>query len=196
MGGQEKEVICRSCGRSSEQHFLTSVNVAEKPELKESVLNGELFLWTCPHCGAGNLDSGPFLYHDPEGKLLILLTGSKVKGEELPEGYTGRLVRSTGELIEKIKIFDSGLDDVVIEVCKYVSCHEIHKDVKMKFYRLNGADSEITLAYPENGNMELVEVGFRVYEDCAALVMRNPGIRESVQGLASVDSDWLSQFFA
>ena len=43
--------------------------------------------------------------------------------------------------------------------------------------------------------MELVAVGFNVYEDCAGILRRNPLIRESARGLATVDQAWLSRFF-
>ena len=60
---------------------------------------------------------------------------------------------------------------------------------------MDGADAEMTFTYPANGQMELVAVGFNVYEDCAGILRRNPQIRESVQGLALIDQTWLSQYF-
>ena len=43
--------------------------------------------------------------------------------------------------------------------------------------------------------MQLIAVGFNVYEDCAGILRRNPHIRESVTGLATIDQTWLGQFF-
>ena len=65
----------------------------------------------------------------------------------------------------------------------------------MRFVLLDGADGEMTFTYPEGGEMQLVAVGFNVYEDCAGILRRNPHIRESVTGLATIDQAWLSQFF-
>lgn len=187
---------CKKCGRVHEMEFPSSVNAASSPELKEKTADGSLFTWTCPHCGELNLVDSPFLYHDPTGKLMILLTRASVKTDELPEGYTGRLVRSAGELIEKIRIFDSGLDDIVMELCKYVTLSEMGKTLALKFFKIDGADSEMTFTYPEDGNMQMLAVGFNVYEDCAGILRRNPSIRETVRGLATVDADWISRFFA
>ena len=53
----------------------------------------------------------------------------------------------------------------------------------------------MTFTYPEKGQMEMVAVGFNVYEDCAGILRRNPQIREGVSGLATVDQDWLSRYF-
>lgn len=196
MAAPEKiQAACTSCGKQHELEFTSSVNVSSNPELKQKVKSGEMFIWTCPECGAMNLLNRPFLYHDPEEKLMLLLTQSDVHFDGLPEGYTGRLVHSVGELVEKINIFDAGLDDVIIEMCKYVTCHELGKNVQLKFFKLGGADSEMTFTYPEDGQMQMIETGFKVYEDCAGIVNRNPRIKEAARGLVAVDPDWLSKFF-
>lgn len=105
-------------------------------------------------------------------------------------------MKTVGDLMEKVKIFDAGLDDIVMELCKYITLQEIKKDVALKFFSIDGADSEINFTYPENGEMQLIAVGFNVYEDCAGIVQRNPAIKESARGLATIDPDWLSNFFA
>ena len=186
------------CSRCGEEHALDipqSVNAATQPELRDRVRNGELFTWTCPHCGTVNLLKVPFLYHDPAEHLMLVLTDAPVNAEGVPEGYTGRQVRSVGDLIEKIKIFDAGLDDVIIEMCKYVTYQELKKEVPLKFVGTDGADGEMTFTYPEKGQMEMVAVGFNVYDDCAGILRRTPQVREGVSGLATVDQDWLSRYF-
>ena len=190
------QAVCSGCGEKHTLKVVNSVNVKTSPELKEKIVDGELFTWTCPACGRTNLSKYPFLYHDPDEKLMLLLTDAPLRSEGLPEGYTGRIVRSVGELIEKIKIFDSGLDDIVIEMCKFVTIKELKKNVQLRFLKIDGADSEMTFTYPENSQMQMIAVGFNVYEDCAAIVQRNPSVRESVSGLASVDKAWLETFMA
>jgi len=170
----------------------SSIDVKSEPELKEKLLSGELFAKECPVCGEKNLVKYPMMYHDSDSSLLIVLSDASVSVEALPEGYTGRRVRSVGELVEKIKIFDADLDDVVVEMTKYVTKMELKKDVEMKFLKLDGADNEIIFTYPEKQEMQLLSVGFNVYEDCRGIVQRNPSIRPS--GLAVVDPDWLKNF--
>ena len=186
---------CSRCGAEHALDLPQSVNVATSPELKEKVRSGELFTWTCPHCGTANLLNVPFLYHDPAEHLMLVLSETPLRADGVPEGYTGRQVRSVGDLVEKIKIFDAGLDDLVIEMCKFVTCQELKKDVPLRFAGTDGADGEMTFTYPQDGQMELVAVGFNVYEDCAGILRRNPQIRESVQGLAVIDRAWLGRFF-
>lgn len=188
--------ICSACGKGRTIETVNSINVQTNPELKEKVRSGEMFIWQCPHCGKSNLIKDQFLYHDPQEKVLILLTDSNVRSEDVPDGYVGRVVHSTGDLMEKINIFDSGLDDVIIEMCKYVTLREIRKDVNLKFFKMDGADGDLTFTYPLNGDMEMIAVGFNVYEDCAGILNRNPQIKEAARGLTTIDPDWLSQFFA
>ncbi len=196
MSARPINLQCSHCSKSHTQDFDASINIARNPELKEKVLSGEYFTWTCPHCGRLNLITEACLYHDPEDKLMILLSPAPVSGEDLPDGYVGRVVSSAGELIEKVKIHSYGLDDVTMELCKYVTLREISKDVKLRFVGIHGADSEMTFTYPENGEMQMIAVGFNVYEDCAGILTRNPSIKEAARTLCRVDSDWLSKYFA
>jgi hypothetical protein len=71
------------------------------------------------------------LYHDMERKIMISLVHNGDAGEaQLPDqagatfeqvthDYQLRIVRSLRQLVEKIFIFDDGLDDRVIEFVKY-----------------------------------------------------------------------------
>ena len=187
---------CARCGAKHSVEVPQSVNAATHPELKEKVRSGALFTWSCPHCGTLGLLRFPFLYHDPAERLMLVLTTEPVNAEGLPEGYTGRLVRSPGELIEKVKIFDAGLDDIALELCKYVTAQELKKDVSLKFLKMDGPDGEITLTYPEKGEMQMLVIGYNVYSDCAGIVDRNPVLRESAKGLVRIDQPWVAQFIA
>lgn len=192
---------CRRCGAEEEVPAYNIINVQENPELKEELLEGKLFLWNCPRCGTDNLIKYPLLYHDPAQKLLLWLTDGvpeveaqmarTIAGEEGLSEYSARIVDTPGEMMEKIKISDAGLDDVAIEICKYVTRHEMGKDADFKFFRMEGADRRILLTYPENGEMQVVGTGFSVYEDAAGIVRRNPEL--AVSGLVRVNSAWLAE---
>ena len=116
------------------------------------------------------------------------------------EGYTLRLVREVGELIEKINIADAGLEDTIVEMCKWVTRRELSAKnpaaakAPLKFLRTEGADHDLVFAFPLEGNMQLVNVGFNVYEDARGIIQRNPSVKPS-EGFASVNSEWLERFF-
>ncbi len=203
---------CSKCGQQNKIRIYRSINISENPELKDKVKDGSLFLWECPHCGQVNLAKYETLYHDPAGKVMVWL----LPEGDLPEsqmqsitmhtkamgGYTLRRVNDTGSLMEKVLIREAGLDDAVIEMCKYVTKLELcSKTAESResimaapfhFYRTDGeGDSRmITLSYPLDGQMLGVNIGWNVYQDCDGILRRNPHARPG-DGFVRVDSSWI-----
>ncbi|MGN1232605.1 MAG: CpXC domain-containing protein [Candidatus Cryptobacteroides sp.] len=220
----KSSVKCSACGNENIIDIYQTINVRENPELKVKVKDGSVFLWQCPHCGQLNLAVFQTLYHDPDERLMILLLpeGSipeadreiiekkmAVIAEQLVsegadmEGYVLRIVPDVGSLIEKVNIHDAGLDDVVMEMCKYITKMELSgkesdkdkvaaiMDSNFKFYKMSGPDNDITLSYPLDGQLQGVVIGFNVYEDCRGILQRNPSIRPE-KGFAKVNAEWLA----
>jgi len=189
----EIQVTCPSCGGTFAARVYRSINAEQDPDLKAAVENGQIFLNTCPSCGHTQLVRYNMIYHEPTAKLLVCLSDVAFNSDGM-EGYTCRIVSDPGSLIEKVKIFNAGLDDVAMEICKLVTRRELEKDVDLKFLKMDGADGTLTFTYPQNGKMEMVEVGFNVYEDSMGILSRNPALREGSSGLARVDSLWLENY--
>lgn len=185
---------CGKCGASYSTQVHSMVNTAAEPDLKAKVLSGELFVSRCPHCGAEMVVSQHFLYLDPASRLLVLLSNAHVDDTAMDRDMTARQVTTVGELIEKVKIFESGLDDVVLELSKYVTCQELGRELDLKFLKLDGADGELIMTYPDKGQMEMLAIGFNVYEDCRGIVSRTPAISEAARGLTMVDQEWIGSF--
>ncbi|MBO6169407.1 MAG: CpXC domain-containing protein [Bacteroidales bacterium] len=182
---------CSRCGASYEVSVYRMIDAVADPSLKEKVKDGSLFVRECPVCGQRELVGTPVIYRDAH--ILACLSDRKLSVEGL-EGVHGRWVGDVGSLIEKVKIFDAGLDDIPMEFCKFVTRQEMGKDAELKFLRLEGADHDIIFTYPENGLMQMLSVGFNVYEDCCAIVRRNPALTAGLQGLVRIDRDWAEQF--
>lgn len=183
---------CPSCGEIFTVNLPDVVNAAEGHEYKDIILSGELFLRECPHCSRRQVVSWPLAYIDTEGKHLVFLSDKQLSIDET-EGYTARLVDRAGDMIEKIKIFDYGLDDRAIELVKYVTKQDMNiPDASLKFVRMDGADSELVFTYPSKGQMDMIAIGFSVYEDCCAIIGRNPAISEASTGLVRIDEDWVA----
>lgn len=215
MNMQENQ-NCMNCGQLHEVEVWNRINVRENPELKERVKDGSLFTWECPHCGKPNLIRTQTLYHDPDNHLMIWMLPDGVLSEaqekalesqlaaisDSLEGYTLRRVDGIGTLIEKVNIFDAGLDDCVIEMCKHVTRMEMAQnasvkldpDTPFKFFRMDGADNDLVLSYPKEGHMEALKVGFNVYEDCAGIIRRNPSVKPD-PGFSRIDPRWVARFF-
>ncbi len=209
---------CSKCGERQEITVYKSINVSENPELKEMVKDGSLFLWKCDSCGQANLAKYDTLYHDPENRIMVwLLPDENISESQMHSislhakaigNYKLRRVADTGSLMEKVLIFDSGLDDITVEMCKYVLKMEMVSKtadenaareiltMQLHFFRCSGEDGNrvITFVYPENGAMQQLNIGYNVYEDCSGILQRNPQIKPN-EGFEKVDSSWLSGFF-
>lgn len=211
----ETQATCSRCGEENKVSIFSSINSTEQPELKSAILDGSAFVWTCPRCGTLNLLQYQTLYHDPSEKLMVWLTrGSEELEAQVKaayskldglEDYTMRFVDDAGSLIEKIKIFDAGLDDRTMEMTKYVTKMELCEGQKdraqeilgagFKFLSMSGPDNEITLAYPLDGKMQMVAIGFNVYEDCRGIIQRNPSVSSAQAGFQKIDAAWVGEHF-
>lgn len=178
-------MICVSCGHVWEPEIPTTIDSS----LKEKVKDGSLFLLACPQCGKPCLAEGPFIYHDKAEKILVVYSRTSLNFQQIPEGYTCRFVDELGNLVEKVKIFDAGLSDIAVEICKYVTRQELGRDIDLKFLKMNGTDGEITFTYPQDGQMQMLEVGGNVYSDALAILSRNPSLQ--VGGMQKIDRYWL-----
>ncbi len=134
-------VKCPECGHEIPFTIWDSVNVDLEPEAKEKIFNGDLFLCSCPECGIQLYYAYGFLYHDMSRKLMIYFLFNepdegKYDTSNLPafclDGYTLRVVYGHRRLVEKIMMFDSGLNDIAVERMKYMvshfECPEIFRD--------------------------------------------------------------------
>ena len=210
---------CSKCGQQHKVTVYRSINTSENHELKDKVKDGSLFLWECPHCGQVNLAKYETLYHDPAAKLMVWLIPSGEISETQMQaitmhtkamgGYTLRRVNDMGSLMEKVLIAEAGLEDVVLEMCKYVTKLEMlqksvgaeQKDEFMAatfhFYKSEGEGDErlLTFMYGLDGQMLGVNIGWNVYQDCASILERNPQIKPA-DGFAKVDADWLNSVMA
>ena len=200
-------VSCSKCRQQTQIDVCQRINVALDPEMKDRVRDGSLFVWECPYCGTRNLAVYQTLYHDPDTKLMVwLLPGDQEPPRAVEEavkeleGYTLRRVREVGELIEKVNIHDALLDDKVMEMCKWVTRRELAEkipgilDAPIKFLRMEGADNELVLAFSINGQMQMVRIGFNVYEDARGILSRHPSVQEA-PGFAEINAAWVERFF-
>ena len=58
-----------------------------------------------------------------------------------------------------------------------------------------GDERVLTFMYALDGQMHGVNIGWNVYQDCAAILERNPQIRPA-EGFAKIDAEWLSSVMA
>lgn len=209
-----QKITCPKCGRESDFKVWSSINTVIDPDMKEKVRNLEAFRFVCPHCGAdANVNYG-FLYHQMEDHIMIYyvtdeegfqaacgmlsgddgLNGNAAElGISAMKGYTNRVVTEQSELLEKIAIFDAGLDDRVVEILKvifHVRMQQEHdeKDVdSLYFYRDESGGYGIQFV---RDRKVLAAAGFdrKLYERIAEDF--GPKIKQFSPSEVAVNSEW------
>jgi len=129
-----QEIKCPKCGQLHTVTVWNSVSVKTEPDLKQDILERKINIFTCADCGQMALMPSHLLYSDADNKLMIYFapcntpeekaelfaqTRQNTK-EEIKDlyDYNLRFVTTYNELMEKILIFDAGLNDKVVEFLK------------------------------------------------------------------------------
>ncbi len=140
-----ENVKCPHCGKTSEFTVWDSINTDIDPDMEKAVRDRSAFLFHCPECGDETYFDYGFLYHNMTSKIMIQYADSDEMAEEFLDAikesenmemledivnndYTVRVVRSRNRLIEKLMIFDAGLDDRIIEIYKFMVLLKYQKE--------------------------------------------------------------------
>ena len=132
---KDYRLICPRCRTQFTYSAPEVVDGVKEPQLKEKIFSGEFFVVTCPQCGSENAVLLPLLYHDSRKRFMIQLIdetdedpfenalGEMQKADEIREhaiknSWRLRIVRDPNELLEKILIFEDGMDDRAVELIK------------------------------------------------------------------------------
>ncbi|MBQ0096179.1 MAG: hypothetical protein KBS53_00835, partial [Bacteroidales bacterium] len=132
-------------------------------------------------------------FGEPEGpEKDAIMNQTRAMGD-----YRLRIVSDAGDLMEKVIIFDAGLDDRCIELVKYVAGNELQNVTNLHFYRMqddvmvfSGVKVPVD-GSGSQGKMEGFGFGLNVYEDCRGILQRNPDLAVE-DGFARVDADWVA----
>lgn len=133
------QIKCPKCGHRLAVELYESVNVKLNPELKDQLMLNQLNAVTCTECSLAFRVDKPLLYSDPDRKLLVYWLPTpddriddgedqfsewmRDMGKLIPEGVDAphvHLVFSRTELVERIFLMESGLDERAIEYVKYL----------------------------------------------------------------------------
>lgn len=121
--------ICPYCLSEEPVTIWLSVDAQKDPDLREKLLRKELQVLDCANCGRHFALAEPLLYRD-EAHKLVLYTDPRFEEpeegwqEQMPQlagdypDWQLRLCGTANELIEKIHLFEAGLDDRIMEVVK------------------------------------------------------------------------------
>ena len=155
----KKRIVCPKCDETTEATLYTSINVTNHKELREQTMNEALFKWTCRSCGHVARLTYPVLYNDMKNRFMIYLIPNidhfQLADKGLEEQFktlkkiNKRIVPDFNTLKEKIFIFESGLDDMAVELTKLA----IGEAVMRKLNRRDIKDAYLSMYNSENNTM-------------------------------------------
>ena len=209
----EREIsfTCPKCGKDHPFVIWKSINTTLDPEMKAKVKDRSAFLFECPSCGEKTYVDYGLLYHQMEDRIMIDYAVSDESAEEfirslneedptglladIKKGYLNRIVRSQNELIEKIAIFDEGLDDRIIEVFKIYVLYKFHnenpncEDIEILYFRDQNKNCVQVIA--DGKNQAVAEISAEFYEElCQEYKDKIPDIRDDGP---CIDRNWALQ---
>lgn len=197
------KVKCPTCGKEHDFETWQCINVTDENGLKEKILNGQMFLTTCPECNQNINVEYSFLYHQVDDHFMVHYTIhdnetqsvldmlTKPNKEQAPmvknlseNNYIIRLVRTKADLIEKIIIYDEGLDDRAIEILKTVVAGRVlseKPDIKIShiLFKISADEGRFFQIFSENKEVAKASFSQELYQKIVGeFIHKMPGLRE------------------
>lgn len=191
-----RRITCPQCGAESDFVVWSSVNTGMDPAQKEKVLDRSLFQFTCPECGEVATVDHSFLYHDVEQRLMLYMvkeeetfreavdffTSDLQVEEKDPEKallaralndaqkeYVQRIIFNINQLEEKIRVFDAGRDDRVIELLKVFFQNRIMSEQPqlgdVELYYADDEGKDVFVVIGMEGPLGSLEIPEELYQE-------------------------------
>ncbi len=186
-----KAIVCPICSNMSKAQIYTSVNVTVNRAMRDKVASGELFEWRCPECGHKAMLTYPVLYNDMKNRFMIYLIPKidrfQLCDNELEEKYSNlrniskRIVPDFNSFKEKIFLFETGLDDMAVELTKLAISQTVSK-------KLGGA--EVSEGYLSMYDRETNTMGFTYFVGSE----RKPYVQTARLEIYSKSKDIINRF--
>ncbi len=132
-----KKIPCPKCSENTDAKLYMSINATNEPTLREDMLDEKLFKFRCTACGHEARLTYPVLYNDMKNRFMIYLIPEidrfQLEDVELEQKYEKlhsvrkRLAPDFNSFKEKVFIFESGLDDMAVEITKLVISEMVAK---------------------------------------------------------------------
>lgn len=192
------QITCPQCGTAFEIEQWNVINAQKQPELCEKIMNGSLFLQTCPHCGTRVHAAYTCIYSNEEKKFLVSFQPSEQEPAATPivPNYTLRLEHTLLGFFERIRILEYGLDDLTIDMVRYLLTAQLSRQFPEKHITrlsFDNADNEnIFFQYDSSNPSEQIQIPLATiwrYED----QLTNSGFRPNIQGYITVDDKFVQE---
>ena len=155
-------ISCPHCGHKQNITIWGVVDASVNTKTKQKILNGTFFEQICKSCGEPHLVSYPMLYEDKANRLMIYHNTTQLGISNAQEAIDSRrkvvaekddmrirIVTSPNYLREKLRIFEMGLDDRIVEVVKALVLEKLCKEKDL------GPVEDVLCWVHNNGDMDI-----------------------------------------
>lgn len=203
-----KEVSCPKCSHTGSAHLYISINATNDPQFRDDLLSGKLLDYTCPNCGYQGRYTYPLLYNDMKRRFMVYLIPEidrfQLEDRSLEEDYRNlkgirkRLAADFNALKEKIFIYESGLDDMAVELTKYAIAAMIAKkhdlsNVSEGFLSMYNRETNtigFTYFIGENNEPFVQSARLEIYRKSLKIVEAICGNDKKLSGFIKIDREW------
>ncbi len=86
-------MTCPACKQPFSVEVWLVVDRQERPDLTKLIMDGELNVASCPHCGAAGGVNHPLLFHDGEREQVLVALPLTVQGPAAARDVAGELLQ-------------------------------------------------------------------------------------------------------
>lgn len=204
---KKSKVTCPKCGFGALAETRPVIHAGREPSLRQRVLDSSLFAWRCPTCGHPSTLLERCLYHDEQRGFMIYLLpgfagrelGDAAVEAEFPElsAVKKRAVPEVNQLKEKILIFESGVDDLAVELAKLAVAGVVGRKYRKKvmsvyFCGLHPDQNQLELAFFLEGETQPVLYQTRgdVYQKSLEIVEEYAAEERESPCFLWIDAQW------
>lgn len=203
-----KEVTCPKCNHTSSAHLYISINATNDPQFRENLLSGKLLDYRCENCGHEARYTYPLLYNDMKRRFMVYLIPQidrfQLEDRALEDDYRNlkginkRITSDFNSMKEKIFIFESGLDDMAVELTKYAISEMVAKkqDVGrvsegyLTMYNREANTIGFTYFIGENAEPFVQSARLEIYRKSMKIVNAICGNDKKLSGFIKIDREW------
>lgn len=203
-----KEVACPNCNEITNAHLYISVNATNDPQFREELLSENLLKWKCENCGYEGRFTYPLLYNDMKRRFMIYLIPQidrfQLEDRELEDDYrnlkgiTKRITPDFNSFKEKVFIFESGLDDMAVELTKLAISETVAKKHNLKrveegylsMYNRENNTMGFTFFVGDNHEPYVQSARLEVYARSAQIVSEFCKNDKKLSGFIKIDREW------
>ena len=203
-----KDVTCPKCGHNTGAHLYISINATNDPQFKEDLLSGRLLSFTCECCGYQAQYNYPLLYNDMKNRFMVYLIPQidrfQLEDRALENDYRNlkgirkRIAADFNSLKEKIFVFESGLDDMAVELTKYAISEMVARKLDvgrvsqgyLTMYNREENTIGFTFFVGEDSEPYVQSARLEIYRKSMKIVNAICGNDKKLSGFIKIDREW------